>query len=716
MRLLQDRAGSLKQIVCNAPVRFPPRVYTFTGPAGLLAVLALAILLVSPVLAAPLQAPLLPGRDSYNGTTIRVSTQAASGVTYSSATLNGFLESLGPYVEVYVGFEYMLNDGTLTDPAYSTKTALTKMTAPGPFSAAASGLATYTPYQFRAVAESPVEGDQKVIGGYRAFHTLVEEALTPITFSASSVSNVTTGTAVLNGYVESMKSYNEVKVWFDWGPSAGFGSTAGQQIMHEPGPFTVKISGLLPDTRYYYRTGALPTIGGIATMYGTTDTFTTPGAGDLVVSTWPGTDITTASAIISGNLESIGTYASANVWFEWGKTQAYGNVTPMQTVYQAGIYTYRLQKLEEGTTYHYRALAIPGSLGWVTARGPDNKFTTVSLPGLAVNTEPANGITANSAVLRGYITSLGQSDTISAWFEYGTDSSFGSNTQRQAIAKHGEFTYGVTGLTPLTTYYYRISAISNGRAASGQYSTFTTAAPTVLSITTREANLVTLSSAELHAYINSVGSAPAVRAWFNYGTGPECSMNSPALPFSAAGPVSAQISGLTADTTYYFQAVAQTPGGSKAYGKTATFQTSPIPKASVITYPVTGVTDSSATLNGKLDSLGSAASIQAWFEYGTTTDFGKVTVVRTFNSPLAFSSAIPVLPATTYYYRAVGLNPAGGGVTATGVTISFVSASLPSPPPSSPVASPYDWLVYCQRFLSIEVGKILKSLNINFGN
>lgn len=716
MRLLQDRAGSLKQIIFNVPARFPPRVYTFTGTAGFLAALALAILLISPVLAVPSHGQPLPGSNSYNGTTIRVSTQAASGVTYSSATLNGFLESLGdPYIEVYVGFEYILNDGQSADPL-PIKTGMTKMTAPGAFSVSISGLASYTPYQFRAVAESPVAGEQTALGGYRAFHTLVEEDLTPITFSASSVSNVTTGTAVLHGYVETMESYNEVKVWFDWGSSAGFGNIAGQQILHEPGPFTVKLSGLSPDTRYYFRAGALPTIGGIVTVYSVTDTFTTPGAGDLVVSTWPGTDITTTSAIISGNLESMGSYTSANVWFEWGKTLAYGYVTPMQTVYQAGIYTYRLQGLEDDTTYHFRALAIPGSLGWVTARGPDNQFTTMSVPGVVLNTEPANSITANSAVLSGYITSLGPSGTISAWFEYGTDSSFGSNTQRQTLAKPGDFTYIVTGLAPKTTYYYRISAISNGRSASGQYSTFITAAPSALSITTREASMVTLSSAELHAYINSIGSSPAVRAWFNYGTGPDCGMGTPAQPFSSAGTVTAQLSGLTADTTYYFQAVAQTPGGSKVFGKTATFKTSPVPKASVSTDPATGVTDSSATLNGNLDNLGNAVSLQAWFEYGTTADFGNVTVVRTFNSPVPFSSAIPVLPGATYFYRAVAANPVTGGSPVSGTTLSFVSATLPSPPSASPVASPYDWLVYCQRFLSIEVGKVLKSLNINFGN
>jgi len=713
MQLLPERVRRLKHIQLRPPARFSSCGFMLAGTTGLLAALALTALLVSPAPAMVLPEPPRPGVGSYGGQTVRVTTQPATAVTKSSANLNGFLESLGPYTEVYVGFEYILNDGVSTDPV-PTATALVKMTAPGPFSATAT-LASYTPYQFRAIADSMVMGGQKASGGYLPFHTLVDELPKLVTLSNGSVSSITQGTAVLYGFLESMETYNEVKVWLDWGPSAGFGNTGGQQVLREPGPFSVKISGLSPNTRYYFRAGALPSIGGIATVYSTTDSFTTLGSGDLVVSTWPGTSITASSAVVTGYLESMGAYTSANVWFEWGTTTAYGQQTPMQTMNQTGMYTYRLQGLAEGTTYHFRPLAIPGSLGWVTARGPDQVFTTVSLPGIVVNTEPANGVTSNSAVLNGYITSLGPSGTIFAWFDYGTDSSFGSNTQRQPLAKPGNFTYMLSGLSPGTTYYFRIAASADGRSAGGQYSTFTTAVAPVLSITTREASQVTLSSAELHAYINSIGSSPAIRAWFNYGAGPECSMSTPVLTYSSAGPVSAQISGLSADTAYYFQAVTQAPDGNKTYGKQATFKTASPPKAAVSTYPATDVTDSSATLNGNIDSFGNAASLQAWFEYGTTVEFGNVTIVRTFNSAIPFSSAIPVLPGTAYYYRAVALNPGNADAPVSGTTASFVAATHPSPPVVSPVTSPYDWWIYLQRFISVEAERILKLFNASFG-
>jgi len=678
-------------------------------PTSFLVAFVMAAMLVSPVLAIDLPDSSQIDSNSYQGQAIRVTTQAVSGVTKSSATLNGFLESLGPYVEVNVWFEYLLNDGTSIVPII---TAPTKMTAPGPFSVSVTGLAIYTPYQFRAVASSPLLGGQKIEGAYLPFHTLVDKTPATIAVSNGWASEVSPGAALLHGYLSSLGPYNEVKVWFEWGTSAGFGNKAGEQILYTPGPFSIKISGLSPNIRYYFRSGAFPTVAGGTIVYSTTDSLTTLGAGNLAVGTWPVTNITTTSATITGYLESLGPYKSANVWFEWGKTAAYGHETPMQTVNQTGIYTFSLEGLTAGSIYHFRAKAIPASGGWVTVQSADNQFTTTSLPGIAVSTEPAGGVTANSAVLSGFLTSFGSSSPVSVWFEYGTDTTFGSKTPPQTLNTTGNFRFAVTGLLPATTYYFRSAAFSNGNSAHGQYSSFRTASALALSISTDVASKVGPSSATLYAYINSLGSAPDIQVWFNFGQSPEYGISTPVQTFTSAGTVSAPVSGLTADTTYYFQAVAQAPDGNKAYGSQATFSTVSMPKTAVTTYPATGVTNSSAMLNGYLDNLGNTTSVQAWFEYGTTAEFGNATIVKTFDSPAPLSSTIPALPGTTYYYRAVALNPVTGGSSVSGATISFVTASLPSPPVASLVTSPYDWFIYCQRIVGFEVERILKSLNI----
>jgi hypothetical protein len=699
---LLDRVMRLIQICLRSTGRFSAGNAALIRAAGLLAALVLTALPVSPVLAVNSGGPSHVQSGSYQGQTIKVETRPASGVTKSSATLSGFLGSMGGDVEVYVWFE--LNNGMTTGS--------TKMTAPGPFSATVSGLASYTPYQFRAVAESPLLFGQKELGSYLPFHTLVETVVSPIVISTSSVSDITLGSAVLHGYLSSMDRYNEARVWLNWGPSSGFGYTAGEQVLYAPGPFSVKISGLSPNTRYYFRAGVVPSVGGTEIVYSTTDSFVTLGGGEIVVSTLSGINVTTTSATVTGSMQSMGIYSSANVWFQWGTTADYGQVTPMQTMYSTGIYTYHLKGLKPGTLYHFRALAISGSAGWVTARGFDNSFSTAAVPVISVGTGAASGVTSNSAVLSGSIGSFGPSGFAYCWFEYGTDTTYGSKTQQQALNTPGNFTAIVTGLSPGTAYYFRSAAFADGRPASGQYSTFSTAESTDLSITTREASLISPSSALLHAHINSTGSAPVVRVWFKFGPVPEYGRSTPIEAFTAAGNVSAQISGLIADTEYYFQAVAQAPDGKMTYGKQSAFRTAPVPGITVTTYPATGVTDSGATLNGSLDNPGNTALFQVWFEYGTTAEFGNVTIVKTDDSPLPFSSVIPVIPGTTYFYRAVAINPVTGGSPVPGSTISFITAALPLPPVVSPITSPFDWFIYGQRFVSIEVERILKSLNI----
>jgi len=695
----------LKQIILRPAGRFSAVSATLIRAAGLLAAFVMMALPVSPVLAVNLYGPSQVNGGSYQGLTIKVETRPAAGVTKSSAVLNGFLGSMGGDVEVYVWFE--LNNGMITTS--------TKMTAPGPFSATVSGLASYTPYQFRAVAESPLLFGQKELGIFLPFHTLVDIIVSPIVISTSSVTDITPGTAVLHGYLSSMARYNAVRVWLNWGPSSGFGYAAGEQVLYAPGPFTVKISGLSPNTRYYYRAGVVPVVGGTDIVYSTTDSFISLGGGDIVVSTLSGINVATTSATVTGSVDSMGIYTSANVWFQWGTTTDYGQITPMQTMYRTGLYTYHLQGLKPGTVYHFRALAISGSAGWITARGPDNTFTTAALPVISVGTGMASGVTSNSAVLSGSIGSFGPSGFAYCWFEYGMDTTYGSKTPQQALNRPGNFTATVTGLSPGTAYYFRSVAFADGRPAGGQFSTFSTAASTELSITTRAASLISPSSALLHAYINSTGSAPYIRAWFNFGPVPEYGGSTPVQSFTAAGPVSAQISGLIAQTEYYFQAVAQAPDGKMTYGRQSVFMTAPVPGMIVTTYPATGVTDAGATLNGSMDNTGNTASVQAWFAYGTTAEFGNVTVVKTVDSPLPFSSVIPVLPGTTYYYRALALNPLTGGNPVSGETVSFLTAALPSPPLVSPITSPFDWFVYMQRFVSIEAERILKSLNIPFG-
>jgi hypothetical protein len=93
-------------------------------------------------------------------------------------------------------------------------------------------------------------------------------------------------------------------------------------------------------------------------------------------------------------------------------------------------------------------------------------------------------------------------------------------------------------------------------------------------VTTGKATSIATPKATLNATVNDLGAA--AQAWFVWGTSSTALTSSTApvtLPASAsAKSVTATLTGLAGKTTYYFQAVAKTVGGT-AYGAVQSFKT-----------------------------------------------------------------------------------------------------------------------------------------------
>jgi len=619
---------------------------------------------------------------------IAVSTGGATSVTESSAILNGYLESLGPYSTVLVWFE--LSNGQTTGQQ--------AMSAPGSFSARVSSLSSGTTYSFRAVAMSTLIGGQKADGSYMDFTTQHTVPQAPIEVSTSSASDVTSTSAVLRGYLSGMGPYTTVTVSFNWGNNTALGNTTGSQVLYGPGPFSIPVSGLAPNATYYFRAVARPDVVGVSPSYGSISSFSTSGGGTLSVSTGAPSNVTSSSASITGYLDSLGGYRNAYVWFEWGPTTSYGQTTAMQTLYSPDTFSMSLQGLNSGTLYHYRALAVPSAAGAPTVHGFDATFTTTSSPGVRVSTTSASNVSAKTATFNGYLTSTGSSNSVYVWFEYGTDTTFGNSTPRQVVNMPGGFNYSIGTLQPGLTYYYRAAAFANGVNTYGQYSTFQTAGGAPVNIMTNAASNISANAATLNAYINSLGNVSSIQFWFNWGPSPSYGKITEYQTVTAAQAVSAQITDLTAGLNYYYQAMAQTPDGTKIYGSQQIFSTVAKSSISVTTSPVSAVTSSTAVLNGVLNNLGNTSKVQVWFEYGTTADYGNSTELQTLYNPGTFSSAVTGLaPSRTYYYRAVALNPTAGGKSVNGAATMFTtSGGGPGPGPSpSPIPDipPFVWLI-----------------------
>ncbi|MFA4836234.1 MAG: cohesin domain-containing protein [Dehalococcoidia bacterium] len=106
-----------------------------------------------------------------------VTTNAATGITFNTATLNGNLTSLGSSGSISVSFEYG------PTASYGSTSTIQTVTATGSFAAALSSLTPSTTYHFRAkaIGSTTVYGDDMTFATLPASgNVLLTEALAPI--------------------------------------------------------------------------------------------------------------------------------------------------------------------------------------------------------------------------------------------------------------------------------------------------------------------------------------------------------------------------------------------------------------------------------------------------------------------------------------------------------------------------------------------------------
>jgi hypothetical protein len=189
------------------------------------------------------------------------------------------------------------------------------------------------------------------------------------------------------------------------------------------------------------------------------------------------------------------------------------------------------------------------------------------------------------------------------------------------------------------------------------------------SVSTINATSITPTNASFNGFVDTGGAAAS--AWFEYGTdlnfGESTTLDAFNWNGGYSGDYSTNISGLTADTTYYFRAVAQNSTG-RVYGNVVSFTTdlstdgnNNLDSPTAITTSGTVLTDNAAQFNA-LILTGNAEKTDSWFEWGATPNLGN----QTATTPLSGSPAIRhtntitgLAPGTTYYFRAVAQNSFG---------------------------------------------------------
>lgn len=203
------------------------------------------------------------------------------------------------------------------------------------------------------------------------------------------------------------------------------------------------------------------------------------------------------------------------------------------------------------------AFAI-GSAGHPTMATAASAATSPS-----ATTGSSSNVAQSSATVSGTVNPQG-TDT-HYYFQYGTSTAYGAkttSTDAGAGTADVPVTASLTGLNSGTLYHYQLVAVNSaGDTTVGADQTFTTTTPPT--VTTGAPSDATRGSARLNGTVNP--QSQATTYYFRYGTTTSYGLQtSPASAGSGSGvvAVNANVSGLTADTTYHYQLVATNNGGT----------------------------------------------------------------------------------------------------------------------------------------------------------
>jgi len=384
--------------------------------------------------------------------------------------------------------------------------------------------------------------------------------------------------------------------------------------------------------------------------------------------TGPATAIGATTATVTGSVVPGGL---ATTWYvQYGTSTSYGSQTAKANAGSGTAtvsITSNLADLKPGATYHYRVVAT-NTTG--TAHGSDAVFTTLTPPG--ATTGAATGIGTTSATLNGTVDPNSRDTTF--YFEYGTSTSYGTKTAVKSAgsgASPQNEAVAVSKLQVGKTYHFRIVATSDAGTATGSDATFTTSSAPVA--VTADATPVAVTTATLRGQVTPNGLSTTW--WFEYGTSVSYGLKTAshsAGSGTTARAVSDGITKLTAGKSYHFRLVAQNSSG-RVYGLDRLFTTVGAP--AVTTGAAQSVGADTAQLTGSLDTHG--RSTTWWFDYGTTTKYGKLTAHRSAGSKAGTQTVTAPLTAlaatTTYHYRLVAQSDGG---TRYGADLTFATAGV----------------------------------------
>ena len=427
-------------------------------------------------------------------------------------------------------------------------------------------------------------GDYPPYTGYEAVATAFLQSLqdgSPLAPGSGFAFHVQTG--VVYGYNDPNQYWGQLH--FNGQPAGDgrgnlYSTFQGQNLLAAPNKFSSAQAGSPGDGKPYDR--ANQSLSMQAMLDWTAGL--TPSTSPIVV-TLSATSVTATTATLNATVNPNGTDTSADFIYGTDPTLTTGTTTTTPQDVGSGSMAVAINAaisgLTGGTPYYFRVSAT--NTGGTT-NGTILSFTTSAAPSApVVVTQAASAITDTTATLNSTVNPEGAST--SATFTYGTDPTLMSGTVTTTPQDAGSgsspvpINAAITGLTMGTTYYFRISATNTHGTTDGTVLALVTGS-VAPSATTTAATEITDTTVTLNGIVNPEGSDTLVT--FVYGVDPTLMSGTTTTDLqdigSGSSPVAiaVMVSGLVADTNYYFR-VSGTNTGGTSEGMILTFLTTPEP-------------------------------------------------------------------------------------------------------------------------------------------
>jgi hypothetical protein len=300
------------------------------------------------------------------------------------------------------------------------------------------------------------------------------------------------------------------------------------------------------------------------------------GGGGEGWETWGGTSL--ASPIIAAIYGLAGggggvSYPAATLYSHLGHTAAFYDVTEGGNGYCDGVAEPACGA--PNAKYHER-VDCEGATACDAASGFDGPSGVGTPSGLYGFKDIATTLlTQTSATLDAKVNPDGQNVT-ECKFEYGTGTSYGKDAECKTLPGSGETSVpvsaAVTGLTPNIEYHFRVVTSSAAGTIDGPDIAFRTPPVAAPSVETKAAGGIGETSATLNASVNPRGGALS-ECELEYGTSTSYGSSLPCktLPESGSSPVavSANLTGLAANTEYHYRISATNSAGTSKGGDVA---------------------------------------------------------------------------------------------------------------------------------------------------